>query len=383
VSWRSLVALVVLLTAAPLHGQSFPRPDERVGWSLVPAVQALGVYEDNLLVTAGPTTKGAFGRITPSLETRYRGQLGFFSLGYSFDGERHKRALKVLDDVLSRQVGGMSFESKPTERSSVSGRLRYLSTRRPEEVLDETGLVATERRTTSLVANLATERKTSEASRANIGYTVTVDDFGEATEARPGARSLLHAAVAGFSLQRTERNSIGVEYDGKLLSGEERTIKVVTDGLFWSHTAGIRFTQSVTPHITAAVFAGPRFAQAVPTTITPAAAIPIEWERTPEIRASFTYRNIDDLLAISYGRTQELGFGASGFVDTESLELRGARVIARRVQVLGRPGFYRNSLAGQHANSYRLEGTAHYLISNWLSLDGVFSYRYQNRALAL
>ena len=375
--------LSVLVTVAPLQAQTLFRPEELGGWSVVPAFQALGVWEDNLLVTTGPTTKGIFGRVTPSLETRYKGPLGFFNLGYSFDSERHKRQLQVLDDVLARQVGAMSFESKPTERSLISGRMRYMSTRRPEEVLDETGLVASERRTTSLVANIAIERNTSESSRAHLGYTVTDDDFGEATEVRPGARSVLQAGVAGITFQRTERTSIGAEYNGKLLSGEGRSLTLVTKGVFWSHSAGIRLTQSMTPHLSASIFAGPRLAQTVPTTITPATEIPIRWERAPEVRAALTYRNVDDLLAVTYARSQELGFGASGFIDTEALEIRAARVVARRVQIVGRPGLYRNSLAGQRARSYRLEGTAHYLITRWLSLDGVFSYRYQDRALAL
>jgi len=375
--------LLLILVASPLRAQTPDRPEDLARWSLIPSIQALAVYEDNLLVTAGPTTKGAFGRLTPSLATRYRGPLGFFDVGYAFDSERHKRELKILDDVLARQIGTLNFESRPTERSLVSGHMRYLSTTRPEEVLEETGLVASERRTTSLVANLVTERKVSEASRASVGYTATLDDFGQATESRPGARSVLQSAFIGVRRQRSERMTIGGEYDVKLLNGEERTFRAVTDGVFWSQSAGIRLTESLAPHVSISVFAGPRFAQTVPATIVPATVVPIAWQLKPEVRSSLTYRNLDNFLSITYARSQEIGYGASGFIDTESIELRGARVVGRRLQLAGRPAFYRNSLAGQRADSYRLEGTAHYVISSWLTLDGVFSYRYQNRALAL
>jgi hypothetical protein len=375
-----VVALIVF-ASAPAAAQSFLRPEDLSGWSVVPVFQMLGVYEDNLLV-AGPTTQGPFARVTPSLDTRYRGPLGSFHVGYSFDSERHGRDLAILDDVFARQVGIMSFESKPAERTTISGHARYMSTRRPEEVLEDTGLVVDVRRTTGVVANIAAERKTSEASRTNIGYTLTVDDFGQATEARPGARSVLHAATAAFTLQKSERASVGVEYTGKLLNGEERTFRAVTEGLFWAHSLAVRWTLALTPHATLSLTAGPRFAQTVPAVIdTPTAAT--VWDRQPEARASLTYRDKDRQLSIAYGRTQEIGFGASGFIDTESLEARASRVLGRRLEFSARPGVYRNTLAGQRANSYRLETVTHYFITTFLSVDGVFSYRYQDRALAL
>lgn len=378
-----LAAVMIVLAAAPAAAQSPQRLEDLPGWSILPSFQTLAVYEDNLLVTAGPATKGPFARMTPSLESRYRGPLGFFHAGYSFDSERHGPDLKVLDDVFARQVAAMSFESKPSERSFVSGRARYMSTRRPEEVLDETGLVASERRTTGFVASLATEQKTTENTRATFGYTLTVDDFGQATEVRPGARSLLNVATAGYALQKSERTSFGVEYIGKLLTGEERTFRTVTDGLFWAHSVGARWTLSITPHLTASLLAGPRLAQTLPDVIDVTATTPPVWERQPEVRASLTYRDRGEQLSIAYGRSQELGYGASGFIDTESFELRASRVVARRLQLSARPGYYRNRLAGERANSYRIDSTVHYLLSPWLSLDGVLSYRYQDRALAL
>jgi hypothetical protein len=377
------LAAVLVLLGGPAAAQSLPRVEDLPGWSVVPQFQMLGVYEDNLLVTAGPTTKGPFARVTPSVETRYRGPLGVFNLGYSFDSERHARNLKVLDDVFARQVGVLSFESKPAERSSVSGRARYMSTRRPEEILDGTGLVASERRTTGFLAGLSAEQKTSEASHANIGYTLTVDDFGQATESRPGAQSILHSATTAFSFRKSERTTLGVEYIGKLLNGEERTFRAVTEGLFWAHSLGIRWTLAISPHVTTTVLVGPRLAQTVPAIIDVSSTTTPLWERQPEIRASLSYRDKEAQLSIGYGRSQELGFGASGFIDTESLEVRASRVIGRRLQLSGRPGVYRNSLAGERANSYRVDATMHYLLSRWLSLDGVFGYRYQDRALAL
>ena len=98
----------------------------------------------------------------------------------------------------------------------------------------------------------------------------------------------------------------------------------------------------------AELMAGPRVSQTVPPVIQ-STATPIAWERQPDLRASLSYKNRDQLWAIAVGRTQALGFGASGFIDTESVEVRAGRSIGRRLQLSARSGGYRNTLAGLHA----------------------------------
>ena len=374
---------VFVLNAASIDAQSVARPQDYAGWSVVPAFQTSGVYENNLLVASAPTTQGGFGRFTPSLETRYRGSLGFFNAEYAFDSELHERRLRALNNVLARQIGLLNFEAKPSERSLLSGRAQYITTERPEELLDPAGLIISQRRTKRFVGNIAAERTLSEASRASLAYTMTLDDFGEATELRPGARSVLHAVNTAFAARKSERTTLAVEYTGKLLVGDGRTFTTLTRGVFSAHSVGIRWTQALTPVLTADVVAGPRLAQTVPPVINATTTTPVEWERQPELVASLTYRRRDQRFTVAYGRTQTLGFGASGFVDTEGLDGRATWTVARRLQLSARPGVYRNTLATQHANTYRLEATGRYVISSWMSLDGIYSHRYQDRALAL
>lgn len=379
------IGVVTLFVAtAPAAAQPVQRPEDYAGWSIVPSLQTVGVYEDNLLVAGTSTSRSGYGRFTPSLETRYRGPLGFFNAQYSLDSELlHERRLKALDNALARQFALLGFESKPTERSLISGGAQYITTRRPEELVDESGLIVSERRTTRFVANLAAERRLAESSRAGAGYTITLDDFGEATDVRPGARSVLHAFGTRFSVRKTPRRTLAVEYTGKLLDGEDRTLKTVTSGLFWSNTVGVRLTQAFTPFLTADLFAGPRLAQTLPAVISATTSTPVEWQWQPELLASLTYRRNTERFTISYGRTQTIGFGASGFIDTESVEGRAIWTIKRRLELSLRPGVYRNTLATQHANTYRLDTTGRFAISNWVSLDGAFTHRYQDRALAL
>jgi len=377
----ALAAFAFLAAAGSARGQ-IVRPEDLPGWSLVPSVQTIGLYEDNVILNVNTPTSGTFLRVTPSLETHYRGPLGFFSASYSIDRERHSESLKGLDD-LARQVGTLSFQSRANERTSLSGTANYITTERPEEVFDAANLISTVRRTTRLLGNVGVEHTLTPKWRANVDYTLTVDDFGDATEVRPGARTIFDQLHAALTVQKTERNAFSLQYDARNVVGEERTFRSVTRGVFWSSSLTGRWARKLSPHFTATVAAGPRLSQVVPAVISPSATTPTEWKLDTEALASIAYRRNDQRVSMSYTRTQSLGYGASGFINTESLEARGAWLVAQRLRLTVRPGVYRNSLAGLIADSYRFDSFASYYLASWASLDAVVSYKYQDRALAL
>lgn len=382
--WRALsVVALVFAFADASYAQPLIRPEEIGGWSVVPGLQVLAVHEDNLLVTAAPTTQGPFARVTPSLETDYRGPLGFFHAGYSFDSERHPSDLQLLNDAFARQAAVLTFDSKPSERSSISGGARYLATRRPEEVLDATGLIANVRHTVGFLANIAADQHVSESLTARVAYNLVFDDFGQPTIQLPGAQSVLHAASVSIARQKTPRTTLAIEYTAKLVTGELRTTTVVTDGLFWAHAVTARWTRAWTPRLTLSLSAGPRIAQTAPSVISATSRTPTAWDRQPEVHASLSYRNAGRRMTIAYGRSQELGYAASGFIDTESFEANASRIFRGRLEIGVRPGVYRNTLANERANSYRVDALGHYALSPWLSVDASFSSRYQDRALVL
>jgi hypothetical protein len=183
--------------------------------------------------------------------------------------------------------------------------------------------------------------------------------------------------------QKTLRTTLGVEYGARILIGEEFTASTVTRGLFWANVLGMRWTRSLTPRLSATLMAGPRVAQVVPPVIARTATTPVRWEVKPEVLASLTFRGVNHVVTMAFANTQFLGVGASGFVDTKSIELTAETKVGRRLRFSTRPGFYRNSLAGQTAESRRFDGTASFQASAWSSIDMIYGYRHQDRSLAL
>ncbi len=232
--------------------------------------------------------------------------------------------------------------------------------------------------------NFAIAHPLSPRSDFHVGYEGSIDDYGRATVFRPGARNMLHALQTGVSRRLSSRTTIGVEAGGKLLMGDEFTNTAVTHGVYWAGSVGVRWTRSLTPQLTATLMAGPRAAQTVPSVVAgTATTTPVQWELQPEVLASINYRSPTHVFSVAYARTQFLGVGASGLIDTESVELTAGLTLGRRLRLAARPGFYRNSLVGAEANSSLFETTASLQASSWVSLDATYRYRHQNRALAL
>jgi hypothetical protein len=189
--------------------------------------------------------------------------------------------------------------------------------------------------------------------------------------------------VVGPSKTVSPRTTLGVEVGGKYLIGEEfRPIQTV-HGSFWSGVVAMRWTQALTPRVTATVLAGPRAAQVVPPVIASIATTPVKWELKPEVLASLAFRGTTRVLSIAYTDTQYLGVGASGFIDTRSVELTAGAKVGRRLRLSTRPGFYFNSLAGLGARSYRVDGTVGFQATSWASIDAIYMYRHQDQSLAL
>jgi hypothetical protein len=378
---RTAFVSAVLLVTGPSAGAQTILTEDLPGWTLTPSVQALGFYEDNVILNT-QLAEGTFARVTPAIDARYRGPVGSFNVGYSLDREVHSYTLKAVDD-LARQVGLMSFDSKTSEKTSLFGNANFVTTERPEEVFDAANLLTGIRRTTRLLGNLGVDHAISPKWRGNMAYTITLDDFGEATDIRPGARTILSVLSTAFSLRKTERTNLAIENLAKNVTGEERTLRTITKGLFWSDSLYGRVTRVVSPHVSVNVAAGPRLTQVVPAVIVPSERTPTEWSWQAELFASIVYKRIDQSVGLTYARTLTLGYGASGFVETDSIESRAAWLVKRRLRLTARPGFYVNTLAGQSANSYRFDAYASYLATDWMSLDATINYKHQDRAVAL
>ena len=135
----------------------------------------------------------------------------------------------------------------------------------------------------------------------------------------------------------------------------------------------LRVTHNITPRLRLTALAGPRLAQSLPEVLRPIGFTPLDWKVTPELLAAIIYRDTVRSIDVSYARSAFLGFGASGFIDTNRVEARVGYIIDRRLRLSARPAAYRNSLSGLPARSYRFDGGVSYDLTRWLAVDGLAS----------
>jgi hypothetical protein len=377
-----VVAGMLLCPAA--YAQIGALPADARGWWLVPTVQTAGVHEDNVVFDpsgASAGSEGRFVRVTPAMEARFRGPLRTFDGGYSLDSETHSGELSTLSDALARQTAAASFTVRTSSRTLFSGGGRYVTSRRPEDVLEDTGLVARRRRVSNARLNSAVDRHITPAVRARFGYSFEFADYGEPTLLQPGANNNMHAAVAGITFERSTRTAVGVEYTGRLLTGEEEIASLRSAGRFTAHVLTARLTHLISPRMTAVLAAGPRVSQALPSTLQIGTS-ELRWDPGTEVVASLGYQVPQRRLSIAYTRSQLLGYGAAGFIETQSVEGRGAYAQSR-FRLSGRGGAFRNSLSDARASTYRFDAAAGVQVVRWVSVDVAYLYKHQDRPLLL
>ena len=382
-----LTVFLVTLAAAGLHARPASAqapPDGARGFWVTPAVRTSIVREDNLLFTGEQRTAGTFLRITPSVEARYRGPTSTVDLAYGFDSERHPRAQQLLNNRFARQAAGGAFESRPGPRVLIAGRARYITTVRPEEAFDDTtGLIGERRRTTAYSGDAGFDRDITPRLRWHAGYGISGEDFGEPLDSRPSAKSTMHAVSTDVGFRVAPRTMLAAVYTGRLLFGDDIRVRTVVHGEFAAHMVTVRLTRTLAPGLTAVVLAGPRYSQTLPDALPPSGEALLESKLAPEVLASLTFRRAQQRLSAAYTRSQFMGYGAAGFIDTESIDVRAATVVANRVELSARPAIFRNTLSDVQAKSYRVDVAASIRVLPWLAADVSYLHRYQDRTLTL
>lgn len=371
-----------MLLASDAYGQS-PFQRDLEGFWITPSVRTAAVKEDNLLFTGDNRSAGAFLRVTPTIDARYRNPRHVVELAYAFDAERHPSRRAALDSLLARQAATGTIDSALSPRSQFSGRARYISTLRPEEVVEDTGLVFERRRAIAFTGNASLTHNITPRLQWRAAYDINHEDYGEPSATTSSTRTYLHAASTGLTFNVAPRTRLAAEYTGRRLLGDDLSQRFTVHGEFTAHVLALRLTRSITPSLTAVLLAGPRVSQVLPTQVVPGATTALPTETAPEVLASLTFRRGPQRLSAAYTRSQFIGFGASGFVDTESLDVRGVAVIADRIQMSVRPAVYRNTLLDTRARAYRLDGGIVVRLTGWVNLDGSYVYRHQDRSLTL
>jgi hypothetical protein len=378
-----MFTLTLLGSAALAAAQPPPDPAELPGWWFVGSFQTAGAHERNTVGSGDSRTDDSFLRLTPTVETRFRDARRKLNLLYTFDSETHPAPLQALTDVLARQLATAAYDSSLGERTRFTGRAQYLATRRPDEVLEEVGLVPGRRRTLTYQGDAAIDHDLTPSVRLSVGYNVGFEDYGAPTEIRPGARTTMHSGRASVSLQHSPRTAWAIEYSGSFLNGEDLTLEERVRDTFTAHMVGLRLTRNLTPRLTLVLHGGPRLSEALASSGPPVANAQKVWDIRPDLLASLTYRKEERRFGVAYTRTQFRGLGAEGFINTESIELRAGYDSHRRLRLSARPGLYRNTRLNQRTLSYRLDVAAQYPIMQWLSIDAAYLLKRQDRPLFL
>jgi hypothetical protein len=377
-----VTALVLVgVTAAPAVAQSVA--DAQPGFWVTPAVRTSVVREDNVIFSSDRRTGVTFLRVTPTIDVTFRSERSAVDVTYGFDSERHPDTYRQFNNPFARQAVGGAFESRVTPRLLLAGRARYISTVRPEEALEQTGLVAERRRTTAYAGDVGFDRDLTTRMRWHAGYALSGEDLGKPLDTRPSAKTMMQSLSTDVGFSVTPRTVLAAVYTGRLLFGDDIRVRATAHGEFVAHVVAARLTRTLTPSLTAVVLAGPRYSQGPPDLIPQQGPAPLETTLAPEVLASLTYRNRATRITGAYTRSQFIGYGAAGFVDTESLEVRAATLIGSRLQLSTRPTVYRNTLADVEALAYRADVAAGVRLTRWLRLDASYLYRHQNRTLTL
>jgi hypothetical protein len=378
---RLLTLALLAAAAAPAAAQSIG--DAQPGFWITPAVRTSAVREDNVVFTSGQRTGVTFLRVTPTVDVTLRNERSTVDLTYGFDSERHPDTYRTFNNAFARHAGGGAFETRLTPRLLLTGRARYISTVRPEEALEDTGLVSERRRTTAYAGDVGFDRDLTTRLVWHAGYGISAEDFGEPQDSRPSARSTLHAVSTDVGFRVAPRTLLAAVYTGRLAVGDDIRVRATAHGEFAAHLVAARLTRTLTPSLTAVVMAGPRYSQGPPDLIPREGPAPLETTLAPEVLASLTWRQRGNRISGAYRRSQFIGYGAAGFVDTESVELRAGALIGPRLQLSTRPAVYRNTLADVQAIAYRADIAAGLQITRFLRFDASYLYRHQDRTLTL
>jgi hypothetical protein len=380
---RSVATAAVLIGCASRALAQIPTevPD-RQGWLLFPSFQAAAVYEDNVLFTPRPAFESWLTRFSPGLDALYRRGSRHFEAGYTFDAERYPERFDTLNDVFARQEGYAELRMLLNPRSSIVFSGTALETTRPEEVLDDTGLLSLRRRSRGITANALFERALTRRLSFNAGYAFSLRDFERPEGLSPRLGGTVHSLTAGSSFRHSIRMSSQVNYTLRVFVQDELARELSPVNEFVSHVATYRFTRQLARNLGLVVALGPRFSEGLRLT-DGAELLERTREVSPEAFAALEYRGEGAFITARYTRSQSQAFGLTGFVDTQNGVVNARFELGPRFHVEANPGVYQNERAGILTTSYQAELKAEYRFSTRAAFESAYLFQYQDRFLSL
>jgi hypothetical protein len=349
---------------------------------LFPSFRAAAVYEDNVLFTAQPVFSSWLTRLSPGLDALYRRGSRHFEAGYTFDAERYPERFDPLNDVFARQEGYAELRTLLNPRSTIVLSASALETTRPEEVLDDTGLLSLRRRSRGITANALFARVLTRRLSWNAGYAFSLRDFERPEGLAPRLGGTVHALTTGASFRHSIRMSSQANYTLRIFVQDELAQELTPVKEFVSHVATYRFTRQLSHNLGVILAVGPRFSEG----LRPSSGAGL-FERTRELSteafAALEYRGEGTLFTARYTRSQSQAFGLTGFVDTQNGVFNALVEIGPRLRLEANPGIYQNERGGILTTSYQAEVRAEYRFATRASFESTYLFQYQDRFLNL
>ncbi len=375
--YLSILVASIVVIAEVASAQPMSWPPDRGGWSFNTTLQAASVYEDNVLFTE-PSVAALFFRLTPGVETYYRNRLRTFRAGYTFDSEVYPQNLATLDDAFARQEAFAELRSRATARSRLSLTTAFLSTTRPEEVLQDTGLASLRRRTRSFAASAGIDRDLTRRLTWQAGYGFNFREFERPDPRIPQVGSVLHVLSTGVSYRHTHRTVSSLNYGARLLVQEDVAPGLLESNDFTSHVLAYLWTWEVSHKAELTLSVGPRFSESLAQEVDPQTGVSKARDVQPELRASFRHFDIRRDFVVRYTRSQFQPLGLGGFINTESVTFSGTFRPRTTLEIELTPAWYRNERGGLTTNAAQAYVAAHYHVSPWATLETSYLFHYQD-----
>jgi hypothetical protein len=129
-----------------------------------------------------------------------------------------------------------------------------------------------------------------------------------------------------------------------------------------SHVLAAGWTHQLTAYTQIGLRGGPRFS---------------DGSINAEVSASIRHQLKLGTLSLEYSRTQDTVAGQAGVVNTDSLSATASYRLLKFLQVSAAPGFSRSTRGDEETNLYGIALNAVYKINEWLTLNSVYQFRFQ------
>jgi hypothetical protein len=374
---RTWILAAGVFVSGAARAQTLEEP--RGGARFNPSFRTEFVYDDNLFFSAGSEeTSAPYLAFSPGLQVTHRARR--FSLDGSLSGtsELFFNELESLSEALARGQASAGIQITPNERTSLSVRGDYVSTLRPGELIPDTGLELGRQRGNGASGLFSFSRLTSLRTAVTFQYDLSRTELE--SETNSSADNLEHNVTARWSLNTSVRGALNVSYNGRLYQYMGRGTRSATRiDLADSHLFFVGALRQLGRRVSVQLGAGPRLTNEIDSGSAEQAPEPSYRSRVvPEVLAGISYNSRSSQYSAAYTRRQNQTFGSSGLVNTESVSFTVSLRPHPSFLFGLSPAVFRDTRAEQAIRSFTVLANGSLNLSNWIRVDGAYSFRRQD-----